>query len=168
MIAGVNPLVGIIMGSRSDWEIMSHAADLLDELGVPNEVRVLSAHRAPDLLSEYAEAAEARGLEVILAAAGMAAHLPGVIAAKTALPVLGVPLAGGTLGGLDALLSIVQMPAGVPVATFAVGKAGAVNAAIFAVTILAKTHASHAEALKAFRRRQRDQCAEQVDPRSKP
>src|SRR5213592_394910 len=127
------PLVGLIMGSKSDWETMEHAATALKGLGVPFEVRVVSAHRTPDALFEYAESAERRGLEVIIAAAGGAAHLAGVTAAKTLLPVLGVPMESKALKGLDSLLSIVQMPAGIPVATLAIGKAGAVNAALFAI-----------------------------------
>src|SRR3984957_6446003 len=124
----MQPLVGIIMGSKSDWETMSHAADTLEKLGVPFEVRVVSAHRTPDLLFEYASTAESRGLEVIVAGAGGAAHLPGMTAAKTALPVLGVPVQSKALNGIDSLLSIAQMPAGIPVGTLAIGKAGAVNA----------------------------------------
>src|SRR5213080_2756165 len=134
--ASNRPLVGIIMGSRSDWETMTHAADTLTGLGIAFEVRVVSAHRTPDALFEYAESAERRGLEVIIAAAGGAAHLAGVTAAKTLLPVLGVPMESKALKGLDSLLSIVQMPAGVPVGTLAIGRAGAVNAALFAAAIL--------------------------------
>src|ERR1041385_5524494 len=126
----MQPLVGVIMGSKSDWETMQHAAETLDRLGVPHEVRVVSAHRTPDLLFEYAETAEARGLEVIIAGAGGAAHLPGMVAAKTLVPVLGVPMQSAALNGLDSLLSIVQMPAGIPVGTLAIGKAGAINAAL--------------------------------------
>src|ERR687886_699324 len=133
----MQPLVGVIMGSKSDWETMAHATQTLEQLGVPFEVRVVSAHRTPDLLFEYASTAEARGLEVIIAGAGGAAHLPGMAAAKTALPVLGVPVVSRALQGLDSLLSIVQMPAGVPVATFAIGNAGAGNAALFAIAMLA-------------------------------
>src|SRR5437899_7368327 len=132
-----HPLVGIIMGSNSDWETMQHAARTLEDLGVPHEVRILSAHRTPDHLFEYAGSAERRGLEVIIAAAGGAAHLAGVTAAKTILPVLGVPMESKALKGLDSLLSIVQMPAGIPVGTLAIGKSGAVNAALFAAAILA-------------------------------
>jgi len=131
------PLVGIVMGSRSDWPTMKCAADALDRLGVPYEVQVVSAHRTPDLLFAYAEAAEGRGLRAIIAGAGGAAHLPGMLAAKTAVPVLGVPVESKALSGLDSLLSIVQMPAGVPVATFAIGKSGATNAALFATALLA-------------------------------
>src|ERR687892_460033 len=133
------PLVGLIMGSKSDWETMVHAAETLERLGVPFEQRVVSAHRTPDLLFEYAAAAEGRGLEVIIAGAGGAAHLPGMTAAKTILPVLGVPVQSKSLKGLDSLLSIVQMPAGIPVGTLAIGKAGATNAALFAVQILANS-----------------------------
>ena len=132
----MQPLVGLIMGSRSDWETMAHAAQALDELGVPYEARVVSAHRTPDLLFEYAGSAEGRGLEVLIAGAGGAAHLPGMAAAKTVLPVLGVPVESKALHGVDSLLSIVQMPAGVPVATLAIGRAGAVNAALLAAAIL--------------------------------
>ena len=131
------PLVGIIMGSKSDWETMVHAAETLDSLGVPYEVRVVSAHRTPDLLFEYASTAADRGIEVIVAGAGGAAHLPGMAAAKTHLPVLGVPVESKALHGMDSLLSIVQMPAGIPVATLAIGRAGAVNAALLAAAMLA-------------------------------
>ncbi len=136
MEAMANALVGVIMGSRSDWETMTHAVETLDALGVPREVRVVSAHRTPDLLFEYASGAEARGLKVIIAGAGGAAHLPGMVASKTLLPVLGVPTQSRALQGLDSLLSIVQMPGGVPVGTLAIGKAGAVNAALLAASIL--------------------------------
>src|SRR5260221_6477240 len=135
-----SPLVGIIMGSKSDWETMSHTADTLEKLGVPFEVRVISAHRAPDLLFQYAGSAEERGLEVIIAGAGGAAHLAGVTAAKTALPVLGIPMETKSLGGMDSLLSTVQMPAGIPVGTLAIGRAGAVNAALLATAILANKY----------------------------
>src|SRR5438132_6754359 len=145
------PLVGIIMGSTSDWETMTHAAETLDALGVPFEVRVVSAHRTPDLLFEYASTAEARGLEVIIAGAGGAAHLPGMAAAKTALPVLGVPVESHALKGMDSLLSIVQMPAGIPVGTLAIGRAGAINAALLAAAILANKHPEIRESLRAFR-----------------
>lgn len=146
-----SPLVGLIMGSRSDWETMRHAAEALDALGVPYEQRVVSAHRTPDLLFEYAATAAARGLLVIIAGAGGAAHLPGMTAAKTMLPVLGVPVESKTLKGLDSLLSIVQMPAGVPVATFAVGEPGAHNAALFAVALIATTDPQVRERLIRFR-----------------
>ena len=132
----MQPLVGIIMGSKSDWTTLSHTAEILEKLGVPHEVRVVSAHRTPDLLFEYADSAESRGIVVIIAGAGGAAHLPGMAAAKTALPVLGVPVESAVLRGVDSLLSIVQMPAGIPVGTLAIGKAGAINAALLATTIL--------------------------------
>ncbi len=147
----MNPLVGIIMGSSSDWETMSAAAETLDKLSVAHETRVVSAHRTPDLLFEYAAGAAARGLEVLIAGAGGAAHLPGMTAAKTTLPVLGVPVQSRALNGLDSLLSIVQMPAGVPVATFAIGAAGATNAALFAAAILAARHPAIAAALQQQR-----------------
>jgi len=145
------PLVGIVMGSDSDWEVMQHASRRLQELGVAHESRVVSAHRTPDLLFRYAEEARGRGLRCIIAGAGGAAHLPGMLAAKTPLPVLGVPVTSAQLQGLDSLLSIVQMPAGVPVATFAIGPAGAHNAGLFAVAILALTDAALAARLDAFR-----------------
>jgi 5-(carboxyamino)imidazole ribonucleotide mutase len=161
----MQPLVGIIMGSASDWETMRHAAETLDALGVPHEVRIVSAHRTPDLLFEYAGSAQSRGLEVIIAGAGGAAHLPGMAAAKTPLPVLGVPVQSRTLSGLDSLLSIVQMPAGVPVATFAIGAAGAVNAALCAGAILAGRHPAIASAVREHRERQTASVLEQPDPR---
>ena len=145
------PLVGIVMGSDSDWEVMQHAARRLTELGVPHESRVVSAHRTPDLLFRYAEEARGRGLHCIIAGAGGAAHLPGMLAAKTTLPVLGVPVTSTHLQGLDSLLSIVQMPAGVPVATFAIGAAGAHNAALFAVAVLALADPALAGRLDEFR-----------------
>ena len=145
------PLVGIVMGSDSDWEVMQHAARRLTELGVPHESRVVSAHRTPDLLFRYAEEARGRGLHCIIAGAGGAAHLPGMLAAKTTLPVLGVPVTSTHLQGLDSLLSIVQMPAGVPVATFAIGAAGAHNAALFAVAVLALADPALARRLDEFR-----------------
>lgn len=148
------PLVGIIMGSQSDWETMQHASAQLAELGVPHECRVVSAHRTPDLLFEYAASAAGRGLEVLIAGAGGAAHLPGMCASKTDLPVLGVPVQSKALNGLDSLLSIVQMPAGVPVGTLAIGKAGAVNAALLATAILGARHPRFREAYAAFRARQ--------------
>jgi 5-(carboxyamino)imidazole ribonucleotide mutase len=156
MASKPKPLVGIIMGSQSDWETMQHAAAQLKELKVPYEVQVISAHRTPDLLFEYASSAAARGLDVIIAAAGGAAHLPGVTAAKTDLPVLGVPMESKALHGIDSLLSIVQMPAGIPVGTLAIGKAGAINAALFAVAILGRKHARFRAAYQGFRRRQTD------------
>lgn len=158
-------LVGIIMGSSSDWDTMQHAAALLDELGIPHEVRVVSAHRTPDLLFEYASQAQGRGLEVIIAGAGGAAHLPGMTAAKTLLPVIGVPVQSRTLNGLDSLLSIVQMPAGVPVATVAIGPAGAGNAALLAASILAGRHAAISGALQAYRARQTESVLARPDPR---
>jgi 5-(carboxyamino)imidazole ribonucleotide mutase len=160
------PLVGVIMGSQSDWETLSHAADALTELGVPHEVRVVSAHRTPDLMFEYAESAESRGLEVIIAGAGGAAHLPGMVAAKTTLPVLGVPVQSQALNGLDSLLSIVQMPAGIPVATFAIGKAGAINAALLAAAILGGRHPAIRDALKRFRAARTQSVLDNPDPRS--
>ena len=162
----MNALVGIIMGSTSDWETLRAAADMLDKLGIAHEVRVVSAHRTPDLLFEYAASARGRGLEVIIAGAGGAAHLPGMTAAKTTLPVLGVPVASKALGGLDSLLSIVQMPTGVPVATFAIGAAGAANAALCAASILANRHAAVAEALETFRQAQTAAVLAQPDPRA--
>ncbi|MEX0713000.1 MAG: 5-(carboxyamino)imidazole ribonucleotide mutase [Pirellulales bacterium] len=150
----IQPLVGIIMGSKSDWETMRHADETLREFGVATECRVLSAHRTPDLLADYAKAAESRGLELLIAGAGGAAHLPGVTAAYTLLPVLGVPVQSAALNGLDSLLSMVQMPAGVPVATLAIGKAGAVNAALLAVGILAASRPELREKLRDYRRRQ--------------
>ncbi|CTP83897.1 5-(carboxyamino)imidazole ribonucleotide mutase [Xanthomonas translucens pv. arrhenatheri] len=159
------PLVGIVMGSRSDWETMQHAAQKLDALGVPYEVKVVSAHRTPDVLFAYAEAAGARGLRAIVAGAGGAAHLPGMLAAKTAVPVLGVPVQSKALNGLDSLLSIVQMPSGIPVATFAIGNAGAANAALFAAAMLAAEHADIGAALDAFRQRQTDEVMAKDDPR---
>ena len=142
------------MGSKSDWDTMQHAAQLLDALGVSHETKIVSAHRTPDLLFEYAQSAESRGIQVIIAGAGGAAHLPGMAAAKTTLPVLGVPVESKALQGIDSLLSIVQMPKGVPVATFAIGEAGAVNAALFAVSMLAIDDASLAQKLTEFRRDQ--------------
>jgi len=159
------PLVGIVMGSRSDWETMQHAAQKLDALGVAYEVKVVSAHRTPDVLFQYAEQAAARGLRAIIAGAGGAAHLPGMLAAKTAVPVLGVPVQSKALNGMDSLLSIVQMPAGIPVATFAIGNAGAANAALFAAAMLAPEQAAVGEALAAFRQRQTDDVMASDDPR---
>ena len=159
------PLVGIVMGSRSDWETMQHAAQKLDSLGVPYEVKVVSAHRTPDVLFTYAEQAGQRGLRAIIAGAGGAAHLPGMIAAKTHLPVLGVPVQSKALNGMDSLLSIVQMPAGIPVATFAIGNAGASNAALFAAAMLASDQPAIGEALDAFRARQTEDVMAHDDPR---
>jgi 5-(carboxyamino)imidazole ribonucleotide mutase len=162
----VKPLVGIIMGSTSDWDTLKHAADMLERLGVPHEVRVVSAHRTPDLLFEYAGSARDRGLKVIIAGAGGAAHLPGMCAAKTSLPVLGVPVQSKTLNGLDSLLSIVQMPAGIPVATLAIGVAGATNAALLAASILGNEDVKIRAAVDAFRAAQTDKVLAQPDPRS--
>ncbi len=159
------PLVGIVMGSRSDWDTMQHAAAKLEALGVPHEVRVVSAHRTPDVLFDYAETAASRGLRAIIAGAGGAAHLPGMLAAKTAVPVLGVPVQSKALNGMDSLLSIVQMPAGIPVATFAIGNAGASNAALFAAAMLAADQPAIADALDAFRRKQTEDVAGNDDPR---
>src|ERR1700754_391570 len=159
----MKPLVGIIMGSSSDWETMRAAAEALEKLAVPHETRVVSAHRTPDLLFEYASTAQSRGIEVIVAGAGGAAHLPGMTASKTTLPVLGVPVQSKALNGLDSLLSIVQMPAGIPVATFAIGAAGAVNAALAATAILANKHPQFAAALEAYRARQTAQVLEHPD-----
>lgn len=155
------PRVGIIMGSKSDWELMQHCSATLEDLGVACEARVASAHRSPDLVLEYCGSAEARGLQVIIAAAGMAAHLAGFAAAKTHLPVLAVPMPGSSLGGLDALLAMVQMPAGIPVATFAIGKAGAINAALFAAAILATGDAGLKARLLAFRRSQTEKVLDE-------
>ncbi|HEX7052100.1 MAG TPA: 5-(carboxyamino)imidazole ribonucleotide mutase [Longimicrobiales bacterium] len=162
------PLVGLIMGSRSDWETMRHAAELLEALGVAFEKRVVSAHRTPDLLFEYAATAESRGLEVIIAGAGGAAHLPGMTAAKTTLPVLGVPVQSRALQGLDSLLSIVQMPAGIPVATLAIGRAGAVNAALLAAAILGTAHPPIREALRRYREEQTAAVLAHPDPAETP
>jgi 5-(carboxyamino)imidazole ribonucleotide mutase len=147
-----SPLVGIIMGSKSDWETMQHADEVLTRFGVAHECRVVSAHRTPDLLTEYATTAQSRGLEVIIAGAGGAAHLPGMVAAQTVLPVIGVPVESHALKGMDSLLSIVQMPAGIPVATLAIGKAGATNAALLAVSILATSRPTLRGALAAYRK----------------
>jgi len=161
----LKPRVGIIMGSRSDWGTMQHAADVLKELNITHEVEVVSAHRTPDKLFDYAETAEERGLEVIIAGAGGAAHLPGMCAAKTILPVLGVPIESAVLHGVDSLLSIVQMPAGVPVGTLAIGKSGARNAALLAAAILALKTPYIREALKGFRSAQTQDVLENADPR---
>jgi 5-(carboxyamino)imidazole ribonucleotide mutase len=158
-------LVGIIMGSSSDWETMQGAAEVLDSLGIAHEVRVVSAHRTPDLLFEYASAARERGLKAIIAGAGGAAHLPGMTAAKTSVPVLGVPVQTKILNGIDSLLSIAQMPSGIPVATFAIGAAGAKNAALFAAAILANEHVEIRTALDAFRRAQTAAVLAKPDPR---
>jgi 5-(carboxyamino)imidazole ribonucleotide mutase len=161
----MNALVGIIMGSRSDWDTMQHASDTLESLGIPHEVKVISAHRTPDLLHEYAESAVDRGLQVVIAGAGGAAHLPGMTAAKTRLPVLGVPVESKALKGMDSLLSIVQMPAGVPVGSMAIGKAGAINAALLAAAILATHDDELAAALDAYRKDQTDTVLANSDPR---
>jgi 5-(carboxyamino)imidazole ribonucleotide mutase len=157
--------VGIIMGSQSDWETMQHAAHALDRLGIAYETRIVSAHRTPQRLYEYTRTAQGRGLKVIIAGAGGAAHLPGMTAAMTPLPVLGVPVESRTLRGVDSLLSIVQMPAGVPVATFAIGQAGATNAALFAAAILGLADSAAAAALNAWRQSQTDAVAEHPDRR---
>ncbi len=160
-----SPLVGVVMGSRSDWETMQHAVARLEQMGVPHEVRVVSAHRTPDLLVDYAKSAQSRGLRAIIAGAGGAAHLPGMLAAMTPVPVLGVPVQSKSLNGLDSLLSIVQMPAGVPVATFAIGPAGAANAGLFAAALLAPDHAAVRHALDDFRARQTQDVLDRPDPR---
>ncbi|MFL5568734.1 MAG: 5-(carboxyamino)imidazole ribonucleotide mutase [Gemmatimonadaceae bacterium] len=162
--AQAGPLVGIVMGSRSDWDTMQHAAARLEALGVPHEVRVVSAHRTPDVLFEYASTAHARGLRAIIAGAGGAAHLPGMAAAKTTLPVLGVPVESKALQGIDSLLSIVQMPAGVPVGTLAIGKPGAINAALLAASIVAANRPDVRERLRAFRAEQTNAVLAQPDP----
>ena len=161
----MKPLVGIIMGSASDWDSLRPGAEMLEKLGIAHELRVISAHRTPDLLFEYAAGAAGRGLEVLIAGAGGAAHLPGMTAAKTALPVLGVPVQSRALNGLDSLLSIVQMPAGIPVATFAIGAAGATNAALFAAAILAARYPAIAAALAQYRQAQTAAILAQPDPR---
>ncbi|AMB86356.1 N5-carboxyaminoimidazole ribonucleotide mutase [Pseudomonas agarici] len=161
----MSALVGVIMGSKSDWSTLSHTADMLEKLGIPYEVKVVSAHRTPDLLFRYAEEAEARGIEVIVAGAGGAAHLPGMCAAKTHLPVLGVPVQSSMLSGVDSLLSIVQMPAGIPVATLAIGKAGAINAALLSASILGAKHPHFHSVLKKFRAEQTDSVLDNPDPR---
>jgi len=160
----MKPLIGVIMGSQSDWETMTHTARTLEQLGIPFEKRIVSAHRTPDLLYEYAESAASRGLEVIIAGAGGAAHLPGMTAAKTQLPVIGVPVQTRSLNGIDSLLSIVQMPAGIPVGTVAIGKAGAINAALMAAAIVANKHAVVADALAAYRRNQTDRVLARAEP----
>ena len=164
MSDGTRPLVGVIMGSRSDWETMRHAAETLERLDVPFETRVVSAHRTPDLLFEYASTARERGLAVLIAGAGGAAHLPGMVAAKTSLPVLGVPIQSRALNGLDSLLSIAQMPAGIPVGTLAIGEAGATNAALLAASILAISDPAVRAALDAFRADQTAGVLDNPDP----
>jgi len=164
----VRALVGVIMGSRSDWDTMQHACDMLTALGIPHEAKVVSAHRTPDLLFEYAASAESRGLVAIIAGAGGAAHLPGMCASKTLVPVLGVPVESKVLRGVDSLLSIVQMPAGIPVATFAIGTAGATNAALTAASILGNKYPATAAAVDAFRAQQTATVLENSDPRKAP
>lgn len=158
------PLVGVIMGSKSDWETMAHAHQLLDDLGVPHECQIISAHRTPVDMAKYAQTAEDRGIEVIIAGAGGAAHLPGMTASHTVLPVIGVPVQSKALNGLDSLLSIVQMPGGIPVATMAIGKAGAINAALTAAAILGAKHPAIRERLRAFREKQTATVREDVLP----
>jgi 5-(carboxyamino)imidazole ribonucleotide mutase len=160
----VTPLVGVVMGSASDWPTMAKAVEVLERFGVPHEARVVSAHRMPDEMFAYAEAASGRGLRAIIAGAGGAAHLPGMLSAKTIVPVLGVPVASRHLSGQDSLLSIVQMPAGIPTATFAIGEAGATNAALFAVAILAAGDPSLSDALRAYRDERRAEAAASVLP----
>lgn len=160
----MKPLVGVIMGSVSDWETLRHGAQTLAALSIPHEIKVISAHRTPDRMFAYAESAEARGLEVIIAGAGGAAHLPGMTAAKTPLPVLGVPIESKALKGMDSLLSIVQMPAGIPVAALAIGKAGAINAALLAAAMLGNKYPDIRQALADYRTRQTESVAAQPDP----
>jgi len=162
------PLVGVIMGSTSDWDTMRFATEALEKLGIAHEVDVVSAHRTPDKLFQYAENAESRGIEVIIAGAGGAAHLPGMVASKTTLPVLGVPVKSKALNGIDSLLSIAQMPAGIPVGTLAIGQAGAANAGLFAAAILANKYTNINTALKAFREAQTDKVLAHPDPRIEP
>lgn len=162
--ADAAPLVGVVMGSASDWPTMAKAVEVLARFGVPHEARVVSAHRMPDEMFAYAEAATTRGLRAIIAGAGGAAHLPGMLSAKTIVPVLGVPVASRHLSGQDSLLSIVQMPAGIPTATFAIGEAGATNAALFAVAMLAADDPALADALRAYRDERRDEAAASVLP----
>jgi 5-(carboxyamino)imidazole ribonucleotide mutase len=159
------PLIAVIMGSKSDWETMEHAANTLDQLKIPYELRIISAHRTPDLLFQFAESAHGRGIEVIIAGAGGAAHLPGMAAAKTHLPVLGVPIQSKTLNGMDSLLSIVQMPAGIPVGTLAIGRAGAINAALLAASIVANKHEEFCEGLLSYRAAQTQKVLDHPDPR---
>jgi 5-(carboxyamino)imidazole ribonucleotide mutase len=159
------PLIGVIMGSQSDWETMAHAASTLESLGVPYEAKVVSAHRTPDLLFEYAKTARQRGLQVIIAGAGGAAHLPGMVASQTSLPVLGVPVQSKALRGMDSLLSIVQMPAGVPVGALAIGRAGAINAALLAASVVAGSHPDILQNLEKFRSDQTQKVLENPDPR---
>lgn len=163
----MSALVGVIMGSKSDWETLQHTVAMLEMFGIAHEVRVVSAHRTPDLLFEYAEQAASRGIEIIIAGAGGAAHLPGMCAAKTHLPVLGVPVQSSMLSGVDSLLSIVQMPAGIPVATLAIGKAGAINAALLAASILGNKYPEYAQKLKTFRAEQTQKVLADSDPRTR-
>ena len=160
-----SPVVGVVMGSRNDWDVMQHATQRLEQMGVAYEVQVVSAHRTPDLLVSYAKSAATRGLKVIIAGAGGAAHLPGMLASMTALPILGVPVQSKSLNGLDSLLSIVQMPAGVPVATFAIGAAGAANAGLFAAAIIGLENSAVRETLSAFRAKQTQDVLDHSDPR---
>ena len=160
----MQPLVGIIMGSKSDWDTMRHAAEMLERFGVPHEAKIVSAHRTPTWMVEYASSAEKRGLQVIVAGAGGAAHLPGMVAANTLLPVLGVPVESQALKGMDSLLSIVQMPGGIPVGTMAIGKAGAINAALLATAILGVKHPEYREALRKFRKAQTEKVLANPDP----
>ncbi|UPG95715.1 5-(carboxyamino)imidazole ribonucleotide mutase [Luteibacter aegosomatissinici] len=160
------PRVGVVMGSRSDWETMEHASSMLTRMGIVHEVRVVSAHRTPDLLFDYADGARGRGIQVIIAGAGGAAHLPGMLAAKTALPVFGVPVQSKALNGMDSLLSIAQMPAGIPVGTLAIGRAGATNAALLAASVLALHDPAVAQALDAFRAEQTNTVLDNPDPRT--
>ena len=164
MSTPTGPLVGVIMGSKSDWATMSHTAEMLEKLGIPHEVKVVSAHRTPDLLFSYAETAAERGIEVIIAGAGGAAHLPGMCASKTHLPVLGVPVQSSMLSGVDSLLSIVQMPAGVAVATLAIGRAGAINAALLSGSILGGKYPDIANAVMSFRENQTQTILDNPDP----
>jgi 5-(carboxyamino)imidazole ribonucleotide mutase len=162
--SAAGPLVGVIMGSKSDWDTLQHAAATLRELDIPYEARVVSAHRTPDRLFSYAESAEGRGLEILIAGAGGAAHLPGMTAAKTVLPVLGVPVSSAALAGVDSLLSIVQMPAGIPVGTLAIGRAGAINAALLAAAILGSRYPEIRSSLRAYRERRTAEVLSQPDP----
>ena len=161
----MKPLIAVIMGSKSDWETMEHVTKTLDQLNIPYEVKVISAHRTPDLLFQFAEAAHSRGIEVLIAGAGGAAHLPGMTAAKTHLPVLGVPIQSKALNGMDSLLSIVQMPAGIPVGTLAIGRAGAINAALLAASIVANKHQEFRDVLVAYRTAQTQNVLDHPDPR---